>query len=73
VIDANAMIQNTIISTNSAVTMPPTMIPASASPSPSSPVCRICRRAAMPSPRPTGAKTNANTSARIAMVLVGGR
>ena len=65
------MIQKTMISTKIAVKMPPTMIPASARPSPSSPVCRICLRAMMPTIRPAGAKTKASTSARIAIVLVG--
>jgi hypothetical protein len=51
--------------------MPPTMIPASARPSPCSPVWRICRRATMPSTSPTGLKTNAITSDRIASVFVG--
>ena len=65
------MIQKTISSTKNAVKIPPTMIPASARPSPSSPVCRICLRAMIPRTRPAGAKTKASTSARIAIVLVG--
>ena len=51
--------------------MPPTMIPASARPSPSSCVRLICRRAMMPVISPAGAKTKASTSDRIARELVG--
>ena len=46
------------------------MIPASARPSPSSWVSRICRRATSPSTSPTGPNTNAITRARIARALV---
>ena len=59
--------------TMNATEMPPTITPASAMPSPSSPVSRICRRATRPSTRLTGVNTKMKTSARIAMVLVGRR
>ena len=69
--EANSAIQSTITSTRNAQKIAPMMIPARARPSPCSPVWRIWRRAMMPSTSPAGANTNASTSARIAIVLVG--
>ena len=54
VIDANAMIQKTMISSQIPVAIEPTMMPASARPSPSSRVSRICLRAITPSTMPDG-------------------